>query len=294
LRRDHGADAGLKAARSAFIGGAGGSSNVLAGHMFGIPVSGTMAHSYVMAFDDEAEAFRRYAGDHPGRAVLLIDTFDTEQGARRAAQVARELRSEGIDVLGVRLDSGDLERLSRTVRTILDDAGLHAVKILASGDLDECRIQRLVLSQAPIDGFGVGTQLGTSADAPSLGGVYKLVQYGDRPVLKLSSHKKTLPGKKQVYRVDDSGTPDHDVIALEGEEVGGRPLLELVMNDGRRVTPQEPLVRMRERCAAGLDSLPDPLRDLEVEPAAYAVTRSPGLDAMIADMAEQRAGGSRH
>jgi nicotinate phosphoribosyltransferase len=291
LRRTHGADAGLKVARSAYIGGATGTSNVLAGKVFDMQVSGTMAHSYVMAFGDELEAFRQFARDHPGRAVFLIDTFDTEEGARRAAQVAEELRSEDISVRGVRLDSGDLDALSKSVRKILDDAGFHELKIFASGDLDEYRVRELVRSQAAIDAFGVGTQLGTSADAPFLGGVYKLVEYDGRPVLKLSAQKTTLPGRKQVHRNVVSGQTDHDVIALEGEELGGEPLLEVVMKDGRRIAPQEPIEAMHDRFAAALEGLSEELLALEPAGEPYEVGLSPRLREVVADAT--RRGGRR-
>jgi nicotinate phosphoribosyltransferase len=285
LRRDHGADAALKAPRAAFIAGAGGTSNVLAGKMFGIPVSGTMAHSYVMAFDDETEAFRQFAGHHPGSAVLLIDTFDTEEGARRAAQVAAEMKAQGIGIRGVRLDSGDLGSLARSVRAILDAAGHPEITIFASGDLDEYRVAELVDAGAPIDGFGVGTQLGTSADAPSLGGVYKLVDYNGRPVVKLSSRKTTLPGRKQIRRAESSGRPDHDVIALQDEDVAGRPLLDVVMQSGRRIGLREPLTAMRRRCEAAIRSLPEDLRALERAATPFEVRRSPGLDDLVARVA---------
>lgn len=173
-RRTHGADAALKAARASFIGGATATSNVLAGKTYGIEVTGTMAHSYVMTFREEIEAFRSFAHDFLWHAVLLIDTFDTEEGARRAAQVARELDDEDIQLVGVRLDSGDIKVLGPEVRRILDDAGFTTTKIFASGDLDEYRIEELLASGAPVDSFGVGTQLGTSGDEPSLGGVYNL------------------------------------------------------------------------------------------------------------------------
>ena len=291
LRRTHGTDAGMKVARSAYISGANGTSNVLAAKVFHMQPSGTMAHSYVMAFDNEMEAFRQFASDHPGRAVLLIDTFDTEEGARRAARVAGRLSSEGITVRGVRLDSGDLGTLSRSVRKILDDAGQRSLKIVASGDLDEYRIQELVRSDAPIDAFGVGTQLGTSGDAPWLGGVYKLVEYGGRPVLKLSSHKTTLPGRKQVHRYFRDDRVEHDVIGLEEEEIGGRPLLEIVMHGGRRAGPQEPLDVMRARCATGLKSLPDRLLTLDHARTPYEVDISDRLKNTVAELSRRRATG---
>jgi nicotinate phosphoribosyltransferase len=186
-RRDHAADAALKAARASYIGGAAATSNVLGAKVYGMPPSGTMAHSYVLSFDEEIEAFRAYARDFPHNSVLLIDTYDTLEGARKAATVAREVGEQGGQVRGVRLDSGDLADLAIGVRRILDEAGGHDVEIFASGDLDEHRIARLLAAGAPIDAFGVGTQLGTSADEPALGAVYKLVHDESGPKMKLST-----------------------------------------------------------------------------------------------------------
>ena len=284
LRRDHGADAGLKGSRASFIGGASGTSNVLAGMTYGIPVSGTMAHSYIMAFESETEAFRAYARQFPERAVLLIDTFDSEEGARRAAQVARELAAEGINVSGVRLDSGDLGPLARSVRKILDDAGLDEMQIFLSGDLDEYRIKSLLEEGAPVDAFGVGTQMGTSADSPSLGGVYKLVEDERGPKIKLSTGKATLPGRKQVFRVQ-SETFEYDLIGLEGEDIpGARPVLEKVMEGGRRLRAPEPLEDLQERCRSSIGLLPPHLRDLQPSRRPYQVQRSTRLDELVRDM----------
>jgi len=280
-RRDHGADAALKAARAAYIAGAAATSNVLAGKTYGIPVTGTMAHSYVMAFDDEEDAFRSFAQDFPRHAVLLIDTFDVEEGARRAARIGAELAAAGNLLRGVRIDSGDLDELSRSVRKILDDAGLTETMISVSGDLDEYRIRKLVAAGAPIDSFGVGTQLGTSGDAPSLGGVYKLAADSGRPRMKLSAGKVTIPGRKQVFRFPASGAPEHDVIALEDEEIpGGRPLLERMMVAGHRVDETESLESIRERCRTRLDELPEELRSLD-ERAEYDVRLSAGLQELM-------------
>jgi nicotinate phosphoribosyltransferase len=250
LRRDHGADAALKAAPASYVGGASATSNVLAGKLWGIPVSGTMAHSYIMAFEDELAAFRSFARDFPDRAVLLIDTFDVEEGARRAAQVARELAEEGVALAGVRIDSGDLAELSRSVRKILDDAGLKETKIFLSGDLDEYRIKALRDEGAPVDAFGVGTQLGTSGDAPWLGGVYKLVAEKDEPKIKLSTGKVTLPGKKQVHRFYSGDHCERDVVALEEEDIGGgRPVLVEVVRDGRRSVEEKETLAGERRTA---------------------------------------------
>ncbi len=280
-RRDHGPDAALLAARAAFIGGAAATSNVLAGQRFGIPVTGTMAHSYVMAFEDELAAFGAFVHDLPRATTLLIDTYDTERGARRAAQVARQIAGEGLRVDGVRLDSGDLDALSRSVRAILDAAGLPSVRIFASGDLDEERIAELVAASAPIDAFGVGTQLGTSADAPYLGGVYKLVDDVRGPKMKTSTGKATLAGVKQVYRIERDGRADHDVIALADEPAPeGRPLLTAVMNAGVRTACAEPLPHVQERCRLAVASLPQRLRSLAPTTEPYGVRPSAALDAL--------------
>jgi len=281
LRRDHGADAALKGARASYIAGAAATSNVLAGKAFGIPVNGTMAHSYVMAFDSEIEAFRTFARDFPDRAVLLIDTFDVEEGARRAARVATELADEDVHLTGVRIDSGDLAHLARSVRKILDDAGLVDTSIFLSGDLDEHRIAELVNDGVPVDAFGVGTQLGVSGDAPSLGGVYKLVADAGGPRIKLSAGKITLPGCKQVWRFERDGVIDRDVIALEGEDMpDARAILEPVMLNGRRVAPAPPLDEARNRCASTLATLPKPLKSL-THSGEYRVERSEGLRDLV-------------
>jgi nicotinate phosphoribosyltransferase len=260
-RRDHGVDAAMAAARATWICGGAGTSLVAAGRRFGIPLSGTMAHSFVMSYDDERDAFRAYARTFPQSVILLIDTYDTVEGARRAAEVARELAGEGISIAGVRLDSGDLGALAHDVRAVLDGAGLTDVQILASGDLDEHKVAALLAAGAPIDAFGIGTQLGTSADAPTLGAVYKLVEDADGPKMKLASGKVTLPGRKQVWRLDD-----HDVVSLHDEELpGGRPLLRQVMAGGRRIAI-EPLERVRERAMSTIADLPAQLRSLDPAP----------------------------
>ena len=281
-RRDHGSDAALKAARSAYVGGAAATSLVLAGQTYGLELSGTMAHSYVMRFDNEADAFLTYARDFPGRAIFLIDTYDTEQGARIAVEVAAKLEPK-LWPRAVRLDSGDIDQLSRSVRAILDEGGLGDVRIFASGDLDEYRIAELTSADAPIDAFGVGTQLGTSGDAPYVSVVYKLVEDASGPKVKLSTDKVTLPGRKQVFRVTgDGGELRSDVLALEDEIVGdGRPVLCPVMRGGRRVDAAEPLDVLRDRCRASVAALPDRLRSLAPEPPPYEVSTSAGLDALV-------------
>ena len=266
-RRDHGVAAAMSAARSAAIGGASSTSLVEAGRRFALPLSGTMAHAYVMAFEDEREAFRSFARAFPESAVLLLDTWDTVEGAHHAVDVARELADEGISVNAVRLDSGDLQVLSRKVRSILDDGGLGDVRILASGDLDEDRIAELLAAGAPIDAFGVGTRMGTSEDAPSLGVVYKLVEDSRGPKLKLAEGKATLPGRKQVFRCGD-----HDVLGLMEERVDGRSLLG--------PAAIEPLDAIRERCRASIAALPSRVQGLDVADPAYEVRISPELGAL--------------
>lgn len=285
-RRTHGPDAAVRGARAAYLAGAAGTSNVLAGRLHGIPVSGTMAHSYVMAFDDERDAFRAFARDFPSRAVLLIDTYDTLEGARRAVEVAHELEDEGIHIAGVRLDSGDLGELAKGVRDILDAGGLTEARIVASGDLDEYRIAALLVDGAPIDSFGVGTQMGVSADVPALGGVYKLVEYDGQPVVKLSTGKATLPGRKQVWREVRGGQLRRDTIGLDQEtDLPGEPLLVKAMVDGDRVGARGAVEQARERCARSLAQLPPSLRALEAvpeddEPEAIVET-SEELDALL-------------
>jgi nicotinate phosphoribosyltransferase len=232
-------------------------SNVEAARRYRLRAAGTMAHSYIESFPTESEAFRAFAEDFPERTTFLVDTYDTVSGVRTAIEVIRELRLAGD--LGVRLDSGDLDALSRHARVLLDDAGLPNVRIFASGGLDELAVERLVASGAPIDAFGVGTQLSVSADAPFLDSVYKLVRYGDRPVMKLSAGKATLPGAKQVYRGGDG-----DVVALADEPPpdGARPLLEPVMRDGGRTRRAPTLEEARRRFEADLESLPEAARSL--------------------------------
>lgn len=282
LRRSHGTDAALQAARCAWIAGFGSTSDVLAGFRYGIPLSGTMAHSFVTAFSDELEAFRAYARAFPDTAVLLVDTYDTVEGARKAVTVARELAERGHALAGVRLDSGDLLGLSREVRRVLDDAGFPGVRIVVSGGLDEHDIDALLAEGAPIDAFGVGTRLNVSADAPSLDLVYKLVRYGGRDVLKLSEGKETWVGAKAVYRTfDGEGKMAGDVLALEDEpapERTGESLLRPVVRGGELLQPHPALAEVRRHCAAQIATLPEGLRRLR-DHAEYSVRVSRGLQA---------------
>jgi nicotinate phosphoribosyltransferase len=276
LRRAHGAEAGLLASRAAYIAGYGGTATVLAGAQFGIPLYGTMAHSFVQAHADEIDAFAHFAEVFQKGATLLIDTYDTEEAARRVADLAPRLARRGIAIGGVRLDSGDLAALAKSVRSIFDRAGLTSLQIFASGNLDEYRIAELLKAGAPIDGFGVGTSLVTSADAPSLDAVYKLQEYAGKPRRKRSAAKATLPGRKQVFRhYGGSGRMLHDVIAAEGDQQSGEPLLAPVMLNGRRTAPSESLAEIRTRAAADLERLPPALRGLDA--AAYPVRIAPSL-----------------
>lgn len=281
LRRAQGVDAGLKAARSSYLAGVEQTSNTLAGLVYGIPVTGTMAHSYVTAFPREVEAFRAFARRFPRHTTLLIDTYDTVAGARKAVEVARAMERDGARLAAVRLDSGDLHALSLAVRRILDDAGLDYVKIFASGGLDDVDLEQLLAQGAPIDAFGVGTRMDVSADAPYLDMAYKLVRYDGRDVLKTSPGKATWPGEKQVYRRRDlDGRFIGDVLALrpEAPPEGAEPLLDVVMHDGRLARPHPTLAAARERCMANVAALPENVRHLH-HPTAYPVLESEALGA---------------
>lgn len=277
LRRTHGGEAGLKVARASYLAGFDSTSNVLAGKQYGIPIAGTMAHSYVESFESELDAFRAYARANPDSAIFLVDTYDTLDGTRRAVTVARELAAEGHRLRGVRLDSGDLVALSHEVREILDEAGLQDAMVFASGGLDERSIAELLAARAPIGGFGVGSKMGVSADAPFLDMAYKLVELDGRPVLKLSTGKATLPGRKQVWRMREGDTARDDVLGLDGSPGQGEPLLREVMRDGR-ATWSEPLEESRERARRERESLPKGVRALDGAP--YRVRVDPELDAL--------------
>jgi nicotinate phosphoribosyltransferase len=272
-------DAAVKVARSAAVAGCGGTSNMLAAMLYGLEPVGTMAHSYVLSFDDEASAFRAFVADHPGSTILLVDTYDTLAGVRSAIAVTKEA---GVPLAGIRLDSGDLLELSRGARDLLDAAGLTEAQIAASGDLEEEQICRLVAAGAPIDLWGVGTELGTSRDAPALGAVYKLVadRRGDewRGVAKLSQAKATIGGRKQVWRRYRDGEMAGDVVGALDEELDGEPQLVPGMREGRPVG-SESLAEIRARGQAQLGTLPPRLRKFPA-PAGrepYPVELSPGL-----------------
>ncbi len=264
LRRSHGAEAGLLAARASYLAGFAGTSNALAGAQFAIPTYGTMAHSFVQAHRDETTAFLHIAQSQPHNVVLLIDTYDTEAAAERVVMLAPELKRQGIVIHGVRLDSGDLGSHARKVRHILDRGGLEETKILASGNLDEERIEALVRSGAPIDRFAVGTAMTTSADAPYLDCAYKLQEYAGRPCRKRSEGKATWPGRKQVYRrIGRDGRLAQDTITVEQETLPDRPLLRQVMERGRRLTPSPSIQEIRDYARLALAELPDTLCRLD-------------------------------
>lgn len=279
LRRAHGAEAGLLAARASYLSGFAGTATVLAGMAYGIPLYGTMAHSFVQAHEDEVLAFEHFAQAQPDNVVFLIDTYDTEAAARKVVSLAPTLKAEGIAVKGVRLDSGDLADHARKVRRILDEGGLPHAQILASGNLDEYRLKDLIENRAPIDSFAVGTAMTTSADAPSLDCAYKLQEYAGRPCRKRSEGKATWPGRKQVYRhYTHDGRFDYDLVTTLDDKAEAAPLLEPVMTGGHRLTPSPPLTEVRQRVAIQLAHLPAPLRVLEDTSAYEARISSPLQD----------------
>ncbi|MGH9161114.1 MAG: nicotinate phosphoribosyltransferase [Vicinamibacteraceae bacterium] len=284
-RRAHGPEAARYAARAAYLAGCAATSNVEAGFLFGIPVSGTMAHSWVMSFASELEAFRTFASVHGPESVFIIDTYDPLAAVGRIVDA-------GLRPSGVRLDSGDLVALSRAVRQALDTGGLRGTRVFASGDLDEHRVAALVAAQAPIDAFGVGTALSTSSDAPSLSAVYKLIEIERQgvsvPAMKLSPGKRLYPGRKQIWRIVEDGVMCRDVVATADEAgpPGATPLLTCVMQGGRRVEARPLLSALRERCAAEQQRLPPGVRQLrDADP--YPVTMSEGLERLALEVARR-------
>lgn len=279
LRRTHGIDAGLKAARGAFIVGAEMTSNVLAGLEYGIPPAGTMAHSYVEVFPREIDAFRAFARAFPAGTTLLVDTYDTVAATHKAVTVAREMEARGERLAAVRLDSGDLLSLSKDVRRVLDEAGLGYVRIFASGGLDEDAVDMLLGAGAPIDAFGIGTRMNVSADAPYFDMAYKIVTYGGRSVLKLSPGKTTWAGEKQVYRFRGcDGFFASDLLALRDEPApeGAEPLLRTVMRGGELVEALPSLSAIRDHARVEIAALPDSVRRLR-DPDTYEVRYSERL-----------------
>jgi nicotinate phosphoribosyltransferase len=278
-RRDHGVDAAMKAARASAIAGVGGTSNVAAAYRYGLRAVGTMAHSYVLSFDSEEEAFESFLRDNPDNGVLLVDTYETLEGVRRAIEAARRT---GVRLIGIRIDSGDLAALARQARALLDEAGFDETQIIASGDLEEHRIAEMCRAGVPVDVWGVGTELGTSRDAPVVNGVYKIVAElsGEawRGVAKRSAMKETLPGAKQVFRRFRGGAMSEDVVATAEEELDGEPLLVGAMRGGE-IALAETLEEMRERTARSLRSLPSEL--------PYPVRHSEALTALARQTASQ-------
>jgi len=288
LRRTHGIDAGMKVARSSYLAGFAGTSNVRAGQCYGIPIVGTMAHSFVSSFEHEIDSFRAFVSSFPNSSTLLIDTYDTAAGARKAVQVAKEMAARGQRLQGVRIDSGDLAKLAVDVRKIFDDAGLTEVKIVGSGGLDEYDLAEFSEANIPYDSYGVGTKMGVSADAPWSDVAYKLVEYDSRPVLKLSTGKVSSPGRKQVFRVSNAQSqPDKDIIALRDENVtGSEPLLKQVMRAGKITVPLPTLEEIRSVCLSEFARLPEPLKTIR-NPSRYLVEHSARLQAYCTDAEQQ-------
>jgi len=278
LRRTHGIDAGMKVARSSYLAGVAGTSNVRAGRRYGIPVVGTMAHSFVSSHEREIDAFRNFVKSFPNNSILLIDTYDTIAGARNAVAVGKEMASRGERLQGVRIDSGDLATLAREVRKIFDAADMKDVKIIGSGGLDEFDLAEFSDANVPYDSYGVGTQMGVSGDAPWFDIAYKLVEYSGRPVLKLSTGKVSWPGKKQVYRLCDvDGRLNNDFVTRRDENVrDAEPLLKKVMAQGKTLAPLPSLKQSRAAFLEEFGSLPDAMKSIR-NPEHYSVEFSGAL-----------------
>ena len=288
LRRAHGAEAGMFAARASHLAGFSGTSNVLAGAEYGIPAYGTMAHSFVQAHAGEEEAFEHFARAQPENVTLLIDTYDTEAAAQKVVRLAPRLARQGVTIKAVRLDSGDLAAHARNVRRILDDGGLGEVRIFSSGNLDEYIVRDLLARGAPIDGFGVGTHMGTSNDAPYLDCAYKLEEYAGSARRKRSEGKATWPGRKQVFREHDaSGVMTGDILTVESDRRAGAGLIRQVMRGGRRLAAPETLADIRRRAAQELARLPAHLRALSEEEPPYPVAIAPALERLAVEVDEQ-------
>lgn len=289
LRRTQGTDAGIKVARATFIGGFTGTSNVLAGKQLGIPLYGTMAHSFITSFEKEIDAFRAYVRSFPQNSVLLVDTYDTLSGVRNAARVGQEMAQKGEKLGGVRLDSGDMVQLSKKVRKILDGAGLRNTQIFASGAFDEYKIQKLLNQGAEIDAFGVGTKMGVSADAPYLDMAYKLVKYEGRPVLKLSPGKLTLTSDKQLFRSQTArGRLREDTIGLRDEmHEGAEALLKKVMTKGKALSPPPSLTQIQKTFFNEFQKLEERYKSLEGAESDFPVRISPRLQKLQAETAQR-------
>ena len=288
-RRTHGTDAAMKMARVSYIAGFASTSNVLAASHYDIPPAGTMAHSFISSFPTELDAFRAYSQCFPDRTILLLDTYDTVAGAWNAVAIAKEIEASGHRLAGVRLDSGDYAKLSLQVRHVLDDHNLEYVRILISGGLDEYEIRSLVESGAPVDLFGVGTKAGVSADAPWSDMVYKVAWFDNRPVMKLSEGKMSLPGAKQVFRrTNGDNILTGDIIGLVGESgpVDSKPLLEEVMSGGVRNAPSPALNELRYQFTEEFASLETRYKSL-LRPPQFPVAVSPKLQRMTAEVREE-------
>jgi len=289
MRRAHGSEAALLAARASYLAGFTGSATVAAGMHFGIPIFGTMAHSFIQAYSSESQAFADFAKANPDNVVLLIDTYDTEAGAQKVVDLAPALHAQGIKIKGVRLDSGDLADHARKVRMILDRGGLNDATLFASGNIDEHKLAELMAQQAPIDGFGIGTRLDTSADAPYLDCAYKLQEYAGIARRKRSEGKATWPGRKQVYRNYDNGVMSGDTVTVDNAPYPGQPLLQWVMQGGKAVAGQPTLVEAREYARRQLNGLPMSLRQLSHTPE-YPVIISAELQALAKTVDERNTG----
>ncbi|MFH1355034.1 MAG: nicotinate phosphoribosyltransferase [Candidatus Omnitrophota bacterium] len=282
LRRTHGRDAGIKVSRSAYVAGFNGTSNCIAGKLYAIPVVGTMAHSFVMSFAKEIDSFLAYSETFPSKTILLVDTYDTEKGVENAISIGVYLRAKGYNLLGIRLDSGDIVALSKLARKMLDKAGLEQVKIFASGNLDEFKIKELLDQGACVDSFGVGTNMGTSIDAPCLDVVYKISEVTDHdgkflPTMKLSRGKVTYPGRKQVFRiVDKKGRYKKDILGLENELIKGKRLLRKVVSRGTVIYKLPTLKHIRSFTQNSLKGFPESLKEIGAK-YDYSVVISPQL-----------------
>ncbi len=289
MRRAHGAEAGLLAARASYLAGFSGTATVLAGTLFDIPLFGTMAHSFIQAHQDESDAFEHFARSHPNNTVLLIDTYDTEAAAHKVVTLAEKLKADKINIQGIRLDSGDLAEHAKNVRQILDKGGLQNTTIFASGNLDEYKLHTLLSARAPIDGFGIGTALDISIDAPSLDCAYKLQEYAGKPRRKRSEGKATWPGRKQVYRqYADAGCMTGDIVALEDDDPQqGESLIQPFMRSGKRLHPNPSLHELRSQTLVNYQRLPAAMTALDPAPG-YPVTISSALRAMADQLDKER------
>jgi nicotinate phosphoribosyltransferase len=289
MRRAHGSEAALLAARASYLAGFAGSATVAAGMHFGIPIFGTMAHSFIQTYTRESQAFADFAKANPDNAVFLIDTYDTEAAAQKVVDLAPALQAQGIKIKGVRIDSGDLADHARKVRAILDRGGFNDATIFASGNIDEYKLAELMAEQVPIDGFGIGTRLDTSADVPYLDCAYKLQEYAGIARRKRSEGKATWPGRKQVYRNYDNGFISGDTVTVDNAPCAGQPLLQLVMQSGKTVAGQPTLVEAREYARRQLNGLPVPLRQLSNTPE-YPVTITAELQALAKTVDQRNTG----